>query len=214
MSLADRIQFVLSYLVSFVLFLAFLNSLYLQNWYFVFLSLLALFITYIPAILRKSFKIILPLELDFLLALFVLSTLYLGDIQSFYTYFWWWDIFLHGLSGVLTGFFGFLLVFVLNSEVHKKISLSPFFVALFSFTFAQAIGVVWEIFEFFLDYFFQTGMQDGLLDTMSDLIVNALGALIVSVFGAFYNAKVPHSVFDRFVIYLIKKYPGLFGRFS
>ena len=77
-------------------------------------------------------------------------------------------------------------------------SLSPGFVAFFAFCFALACGAVWEIYEYLMDGLLHMNMQhfaveDGtpllgraaLLDTMKDLIVDALGALVIAVIGYF-----------------------------
>jgi hypothetical protein len=68
--------------------------------------------------------------------------------------------------------------------------MNPAFVALFSFAFAMAIGGLWEIFEFSMDNFLGLNMQKtGLVDTMWDLIVDALGALFISVSGFLYMIR-------------------------
>lgn len=57
----------------------------------------------------------------------------------------------------------------------------------FSFCFALALGAFWEIFEFVIDGLFGFSMQkNGLIDTMWDLIVDTLGALIAAVSGYLY----------------------------
>ena len=75
--------------------------------------------------------------------------------------------------------------------------ISPLLVAVFSFSFAVTIGVFWEIAEFSLDVLLGTANQkwnlsddavligkpyqgSGLRDTMSDLIVDSIGAFITS----------------------------------
>ena len=68
--------------------------------------------------------------------------------------------------------------------------------ALFAFCFAVTIGVFWEIYEFTFDGVLQLNMQkfmlengdklvgrSALADTMKDLIVDCLGAFIVSFMG-------------------------------
>ena len=84
-------------------------------------------------------------------------------------------------------------------------NISPLFIAIFTFSFALTLGVLWEIFEFSGDALFHMNMQrwsappgtpllgqeyqgNGLRDTMSDLIVDAIGALIAAV-AAFYWYK-------------------------
>jgi hypothetical protein len=111
---------------------------------------------------------------------------------------------LHALSGVIIGFIGFIAIYKINGKYSMNIS--PLLVAVFSFTFAITIGVFWEIFEFVLDVFFETTLQSwdlpeteilmgasyqgsGLRDTMSDLIVNSMGALLTSFICYFLYKK-------------------------
>ena len=92
------------------------------------------------------------------------------------------------------------------------VSLSPIFVALFAFCFAMAFGVIWEIYEFSMDWFLQTNMQKyalesgepligqaALMDTMKDLIVDAIGAFVVSVIG-YISLKYNKGWLERFHI--------------
>ena len=59
-----------------------------------------------------------------------------------------------------------------------------------SFGFAVTIGTLWEIFEFLMDWFFGFNMQkSGLVDTMTDLLINAIGAAIAAAIGYFYVYK-------------------------
>ena len=73
---------------------------------------------------------------------------------------------------------------------------SPVFIAVFAFSFALALGAVWEIYEFTMDSVFGTNMQKYMLDngtaligqaalqdTMKDIIVDAIGALVMSTIG-------------------------------
>ncbi|MDY0302370.1 MAG: hypothetical protein RBR98_01115, partial [Candidatus Moranbacteria bacterium] len=82
----------------------------------------------------------------------------------------------------------------------SKISAKPILISLFSLSFSVFIGVLWEIFEFFMDYLFGFTMQkSGLVDTMTDLMVDVIGALIVSVAGFFYLHKKREGYFSRIV---------------
>ena len=91
---------------------------------------------------------------------------------------------------------GFSLVTILNAEFSNRVRLSPLFIALFAFCFALSMGIIWEIYEFTMDYFLKTNMQkfityDGtiligqnaLLDTMKDIILDASSSAVVSVLG-------------------------------
>ena len=203
---ADKIQLILSYFLQVILLVAIILSAYRMNWLIAFLTLAILILTFVPALIRKNYKIYTPIEFDFFTVLFIFSSLFLGEIHAYYTKLWWWDIVLHTTAGILFGIFGFLLVYILNKEKHPKIHLEPGFIALFSFGFAIAIGSLWEIFEFFVDSTFGLNMQkSGLVDTMWDLIVNTLGALFVSILGYFYLKGEKSVIFSRMVTKFVEK---------
>jgi uncharacterized membrane protein YjdF len=141
----------------------------------------------LPSFLKAQYRIYLPFELDLAIVVFIFLTLFLGSQGNFYEQFFWWDDLLHLLSGILFGIIGFVLIYILNSEHVGKLNLTPFFVSLFSVCFALAMSVVWEIYEFAIDLLLGFNMQrDGLNDTMSDLIVNAMGALMVACIAYFW----------------------------
>ena len=119
---------------------------------------------------------------------------------------------LHTTSGFLTGILGFLLVYVLNEKKEIELDMKPGFVALFAFVFAIAIGTFWELFEFGMDSFFGTNMQQGgLTDTMQDLIVNSIGALIISVLGWWHLCTEGNNSFlERWIHKFIVRNPRFF----
>ena len=191
----SRIKFWFSWIFRILLVIALGLAIYKFQWLNVMLALSGLFLTFIPSIIAKSFKIHYPNEFELVFLLFVFLSIFLGEIYAFYVMFWWWDVFLHTLSGIIIADFAFSLVYILNQE--KKVMMSPSFVALFSFNFAVAMGAIWEIFEFSLDYFFGFTTQGiGIFDTMADLIVDSLGALFISILGFIYLRK-QKKLFDR-----------------
>ncbi len=48
---------------------------------------------------------------------------------------------------------------LLNDDERLTFHLSPLFLALVAFCFSMTIGVLWEFFEFGMDFFFGTDMQ-------------------------------------------------------
>jgi hypothetical protein len=215
MDLADRVQRSISYLLSFIILLAAAGAFYEGQWLNAFLAALAFVLSYVPAMIERNLKIGLPVEIEFTFVLFLFVTLYLGEINAYYTYFWWWDIFLHTLSGILLGLVGFILVYIFNSEEKIRLHLSPFFVGLFTFVFAVSIGVFWEIFEFGLDQFLDYDTQHGSLsDTMWDLIVDTVGAFFIALAGYFYVKKIHVPIFGRIVSKFLEKNPLLFKKWK
>lgn len=174
-----------------------------QNGELIFVTLLALGLTFTFDFLEKSQNIRVPYIISSTSILFIFCSLFLGEVANFYTHFWWWDDLLHLFSGIILGLIGFLMVYFLNSRY--SVNLSPVLVGLFSLTFAVFLGVLWEIFEFTVDALTEANMQRwhmesdafligkdyqgvGLRDTMSDLIVDMFGGLMAG-FYAYYIYK-------------------------
>ncbi len=150
----------------------------------------------LPSLIEKRFKIVIPSGMIVAYAVFLYCAIYLGEVRSFYYDVPHWDTILHTFSGAMLGALGLTLISFLNKTDRIPVYLSPLFVAIFTFSFAVALGVVWEIYEFTVDSLFLTNMQKyalengtpligqaALADTMKDLIVDCVGALAFSVFG-------------------------------
>lgn len=171
-------------------------------------------VTLLPVILSRRFRVRIPPEIEVLAVIFIYASLFLGEVQGFFVRYWWWDVVLHGSSGFLLGILGILLVHVLNEMEHVEFYMKPRFLALFAFMFAMGMGALWEIFEFGTDQIFGVNMQkSGLVDTMWDLIVNGIGALVVSFLGWGYLRTVGSDSFiERWVHAFIRANPRLFRR--
>ncbi|MDC0598695.1 hypothetical protein OAP18_02490 [Gammaproteobacteria bacterium] len=177
-------------------------------------TIVILCITFLPIILGKRFKVKVPHSFETLAVIFLYLTLFLGEVQDYYVKYWWWDIALHTGSGFLLGILGFLLVYVLNEKKEIELQLHPGFVAFFAFMFAMGMGAIWEIFEFFMDQMFKLNMQkSGLVDTMWDLIVDGIGAFVISFMGwGYLKTRDRDSFLEKWIDDFIEKNPRLFER--
>ncbi len=204
---------------------------FLGNFENVFMCGLTLILMLIPSFVQVTFRIELPTALEIIILMFIFSAEILGEVNKFYIKIPGWDTLLHTLNGFLAAAIGFSLVNLLNNDDRLTFNLSPFFVAIVSFCFSMTIGILWEFFEFSMDWFFATDMQKdtvihtinsvmlnpngvnvpehiknitevtvngvelglggyldiGLIDTMKDLFVNFIGAVVFSVIGYFYS---------------------------
>ncbi len=161
-----------------------------QQWMHVFLVVGIMVVMLSPVFLKARLPVKLPHEVQIVAIAFVFAALFLGEIRGYYERFWWWDLALHGTAGFLLGILGFMIVYILNENEQVDVHMRPSFVALFAFCFSQALGALWEIFEFAMDNLFGLTMQkptlgdpSGLTDTMWDLQVNAVGAVVISLVG-------------------------------
>jgi hypothetical protein len=155
-------------------------------------------IIFLPSRVEHLFNIDIPDLMEIIYFIFLFCAIYLGEVQNFYFKISYWDMILHCFSAAMLGAVGFMIVNILNSSEKINIQLSPFFVALFAFSFAMTCGTVWEVYEFAADGLLGTNMQkfitgggivlvgrEALVDSMQDIIVDVLGALAVTMIGYF-----------------------------
>lgn len=226
-----------------------IRQVFLHNYESFFLSVLTLVLLYIPSWLQVKLRIEIPIGLEISILCFIFAAEILGEINAFYIAIPGWDTILHTLNGFLCAAVGFSMVLLLNDNENLTFDLSPFFLALLAFCFSMTIGVLWEFFEFSMDYFLKFDMQKdmilhtvssvmldpnganhpvvirdiadvmivhsdgtrellglggyldvGLYDTMKDLFVNFIGAVVFSVIGFFYaRGRGKKSVVSLFV---------------
>jgi len=175
------------------------------NWLIAVTTAGIVIVAFLPMLVGYRFHVRIPPEFELLAVIFVYASLFLGEVHGYYLKYWWWDILLHTGSGLILGIFGFLLVYVLNEHEDLKMHMKPGFVCLFAFMFALGMGTIWEIVEFALDQLLGMNTQSGsLVDTMSDLIVDGIGALIISLLGYSYlrTAKID-SFLERWIHHFI-----------
>lgn len=206
-----------------ILLLGLAGAIWEQQWLNVLSISGIIAITLLPLLLARRFRVRIPAEFQMLAIAFVFASLFLGEVHGYYTRFWWWDVALHTISGFLLGIIGFLLVYLLNESEHISMHMRAGFVAFFAFLFALGIGALWEIFEFSMDSLFGMNMQkpmlgdpSGLTDTMFDLIVDAIGALIIAILGYGYlKTTGEQSFLERWIRHFIQSNPRLFrGKFQ
>lgn len=155
------------------------------RWSLAFVALATFGLSLLPVFFARRFGIQLPVRFVGAIVLFIYATIFLGEAFDFYTRYPWWDVALHGGSAMAFGLMGFLFVFVLFEG--DRYAAPAWAMAFIAFTFAVALGVLWEVFEFVMDASFGLNMQkSGLVDTMWDLIVDVIGATLGAAAGFFY----------------------------
>ena len=176
-------------------------------------AIIALFISFIPSILRHDLNITLPIELNFwiVLALFLHVV---GGFSGFYNTIPGWDHLTHMMSASLIGALGFVTVVIVDKYV-ESIHLPRPFLAFFILMFTMAMGALWEIMEFANDSLAHTKLQYDLTDTMLDLLFDAFAGFVVAVLGVHYLLRVSADHFveslnvdearDKIVDYLQKR---------
>lgn len=225
-----RSSFIVFTILRILVIVVLVRQLFQNNYESAFFCILTILLLYVPSWLQVRLRIELPPALEITVLCFIFAAEILGEVNAFYVVIPGWDTMLHTINGFLAAAVGFSMVLLLNDDDRLTFTLSPFFLALMAFCFSMTIGVLWEFFEFGMDYFFHSDMQKdtiihniytvaldvtrtnkvvrvpnitevaingenlglggyldvGLIDTMKDLIVNFIGALVFSVTGFFY----------------------------
>ena len=119
---------------------------------------------------------------------------------------------MHTFTGMMLAILAYSIINSLNDNT-EGLKLSPFFVAIFAICFTVTIGVLWEVVEFSLDALTGSNMQrymnsitlepfsgrEALKDTMKDLILDTVGAVIIATIGYFVMKK-KEKAFSSLVI--------------
>ncbi len=180
-------------------------------------SILGIFAMLLPGWLYRKWGVEIPSFMMILYAAFLYCAIYLGEVRGFYFLIPHWDTILHTFSGIALGALGFSVLSLLNKTDRVPFNLSPAFVAVFAFCFAVAVDVVWEIYEFAADGILTMNMQkhslaggqplvgrEALRDTMTDLIVDSVGAAFISLIG-YVSLKFKKGWVEKLLLRVHKK---------
>lgn len=181
------------------------------RWEQAFVGMATLALSLTPVLAARWADIHVPPSFVAAIVMFIGGTVFLGEVFDFYERYWWWDIVMHGGSAVGFGLIGFVLVFMMFQG--DRFAAPHFAVSFFAFCFAIAIGTGWEIFEFAMDQSFGLNMQkSGLNDTMGDLIVDAVGALLGASAGYWYLKGRAYGGLPSLIAEFVDRNPRFFRR--
>ena len=124
-----------------------------------FVCVLVLILFMLPRFVERNFRIELPSTLEIIILVFIFAAEILGELKSYFITYPHWDSMLHTTTGFISAAFGFAMVDLLNRNKPQHFKLSPVFLALVAFCFSMTVGVLWEFFEFSMDYLFHMDMQ-------------------------------------------------------
>ncbi len=185
-----------------------------RDWENVFLTLTVIGLTVVPAYVLRRSRIFVPPEFQLIAVLFVFLSLFLGSAGDFYDRFWWWDILLHTGSGFLFGIVGWIVMFLLLESDHLPRAIGPALLSAFGICFAVTLGVLWELVEYAMDLLWphlnMMSHETGVNDTMHDLLVDLIGALLVGMIGYAYSRRGRFSFVVDAVRRFMHRNPRLF----
>lgn len=154
---------------------------------------IALSVTALPALLERNYR--LPLEPELVVWLTAAAFLHVLGSAGLYDLLGQWDSLTHTLSASLVAATGYTLVRTVDLH-SEEVYLPSRTMFAFILLFVLAVGVVWELAEFGIDFLAQRFVggdavlaQHGVDDTATDLLFNLAGAVVVATLGASYLAE-------------------------
>ena len=137
----------------------------------------------IPRIIKNLFKIRITDTMELIYVVFIILAQILGSVVNLYNNdtTWWYDLFAHFLSGVLTSVLALVVLnwFGVYKEKNKGFNF------LFIICFTLMVASIWEFVEFGTDVFLgmnvQHSLETGVKDTMEDMLVAFAGSMIVGI---------------------------------
>lgn len=152
-------------------------------------GIFSLGVTFLPAILQRKPRV----TMDVGLVLWISTAVFLHALGTVYLYgetFWWHNV-THTVSGSVVAAIGYG-TFRGIDEYTSAVRFPSRFMFVLILLFVVSVGVLWEIMEFATDgLMLALGAepvlaQYGLDDTMTDMLFNTLGAIVVATWGTAY----------------------------
>ena len=114
----------------------------------------------IPWLIEWKFKIEISSIFILLIQIFMYAAIILGELNSYYMKYPYWDTVLHAINGFLCASVGFMLVNrIVEQTKSYKLSMKPIYTVVFAFCLSMTVGVMWEFYEFGMDNFCNRDMQ-------------------------------------------------------
>jgi hypothetical protein len=191
----------LSLAIKLILILSIINAIYFHYWYIMSANIFLLVIMFAPQIIKRSYKLIIPMEFEWVLLIFILLTFFIGRIKFIIA-----PIFF----GIAVGMIGFMILLILYSN--NQIKKNYFLIILFSFNFAVAFGFALELLKYYLKLILGHELSAEIYSfSMMTMTYVVVGAAISSLFGYVYMKR-KIRILDRVVKKFKKINPRLFSR--
>lgn len=152
-------SFIIFCILQVLVFISFIRHAMRGDFESLFFCALTYLLLYVPSWLQVRLRIEIPPALEICILCFIFAAEILGEVNAFYVRVPLWDTMLHTINGFLAAAVGLSTVVLLNDNENLTFELSPLFLALVAFCFSMTIGVLWEFFEFGMDYYFGFDMQ-------------------------------------------------------
>lgn len=152
--------------------------------------LVSMAILVLPVLFEKKIAITLPFGTKSAIA----AALFLhvaGGINRWYWKFMpFYDKLAHGVSALALGLLIFSFFLVLD---YWEIRVRPSRILLWMFILVFLFGLCWEVGEYYIDVLVQSSYNNGVIDSILDIVSNTIGAIIAIAVAARYLKSLPEG---------------------
>ncbi len=186
----------LTYFIQGLILLSVASSIMTGEYFLGFSAGVAFLLTMAPSLMTRNLRLCLPWEVNLLVAVsFYLHVM--GHVGGYYISLApYYDKLTHLVSSATIALIAFFLAVLADYRGDVRLTMPA--IVVFILVSTLAAGAVWEIYEFVADQVFGTNLQHGNIDTMSDLIMDIVGAVIVAGLAAIALGRAEGQRFIRF----------------
>jgi len=171
---------IVSYLLKIIMIILLGISIWTFHVVWIFGTLLAIFVSFIPTILKRNYQITLPLVLEILIIIALMLHVGGGLLGAYSIPYY--DSLTHFVSSFLVAFLAFVIIYILD-EYWDGLMMDKYAMAFMVVVTTIAMGVIWEYNEWITDILFGTSEQWGYTDTLKDLFIDTIAGIIMAIIG-------------------------------
>ncbi|NYT08040.1 MAG: hypothetical protein GKC05_07295 [Methanomicrobiales archaeon] len=142
----------------------------------------------VPVLFERKMAVILPFGTKSIVALALFLHIAGGINRWYWKFMPYYDKLAHGVSALALGLLIFSFFLVLDSW---EIRVRPSRILPWIFVLVLLLGLCWEVGEYYIDVLVQSSYNNGVTDSILDVLSNTIGTIVAMAIAARYLKSVP-----------------------
>jgi hypothetical protein len=152
--------------------------------------LISMALLLVPVLVEKKISITLPFGTKSAVALALFLHIAGGINRWYWKFMPYYDKLAHGVSALALGLLIFSFFLVLD---YWEIRVRPSRILIWIFILVFLFGLSWEVSEYYIDVLVQSSYNNGIIDSILDMVSNTIGAIVVIAIAAHYLRSLPEG---------------------
>jgi VanZ family protein len=150
--------------------------------------LVSMAILLLPVFVERKMVIVLPPPTKVAIAVALLLHIAGGINRYYWKFSPFYDKLAHGVSALALGLLLFSFFLILDS---RELRIRPTRILLWTFVLCFVLGMAWEVGEYYIDLLVRSSYNNGLADSVIDLVSNTIGSILAVLIAAHYLKTLP-----------------------